>query len=185
MSADSCSIALVGDGGAGKTSLTIRGIVQIYDPTIEDSHRAQVTVNKQTYHVEVLDTAGQEEYNHLVNDAIRTVDGFAVVFSVDSQKTFDLAVALVKKIKQSRPASPVVLVGNKVDMPAEDWEITRDSATLQAKNLGCPILLTSAKTGLNVDLVFITVVQMLRKSNPTRATPVPQRTSKNQKCVIC
>lgn len=35
---------------------------QTYDPTIEDSYRKQVVIDDQPCILEVLDTAGQEEY---------------------------------------------------------------------------------------------------------------------------
>lgn len=33
-----------------------------YDPTIEDSYRKQVTIDSTTTLIDLLDTAGQEEY---------------------------------------------------------------------------------------------------------------------------
>lgn len=34
-----------------------------YDPTIEDSYRKQVTIDDETCLLDILDTAGQEEYS--------------------------------------------------------------------------------------------------------------------------
>ena len=80
-------LVVLGDGGVGKTAFTIqvgygrilgpsacrRGhsfvcknhFVETYDPTIEDSYRKQVQIDGQSCMLEVLDTAGQEEYNAL------------------------------------------------------------------------------------------------------------------------
>jgi GTPase KRas protein len=59
-------IVVLGDGGVGKTALTIQlclsHFVETYDPTIEDSYRKQVVIDEIPCVLEVLDTAGQEEY---------------------------------------------------------------------------------------------------------------------------
>ncbi|KAJ2794179.1 RAS2 protein, partial [Coemansia guatemalensis] len=51
------------------TALTIQlclnHFVETYDPTIEDSYRKQVVIDDQPCVLEVLDTAGQEEYTAL------------------------------------------------------------------------------------------------------------------------
>lgn len=57
---------VLGPGGVGKSCLTIRFVqgkfITEYDPTIEDSYRKQVNVDGVPYLLELLDTAGQEEY---------------------------------------------------------------------------------------------------------------------------
>ena len=51
-------------GGVGKSALTIQLIqnhfVDEYDPTIEDSYRKQVVIDRETCLLDILDTAGQK-----------------------------------------------------------------------------------------------------------------------------
>jgi len=60
-------LVIVGGGGVGKSALTIQLIqnhfIDEYDPTIEDSYRKQVTIDDETCLLDILDTAGQEEYS--------------------------------------------------------------------------------------------------------------------------
>lgn len=60
-------LVIVGGGGVGKSALTIQLIqnhfIDEYDPTIEDSYRKQVTIDEETCLLDILDTAGQEEYS--------------------------------------------------------------------------------------------------------------------------
>lgn len=62
-------LVVVGGGGVGKSALTIQFIqshfVDEYDPTIEDSYRKQCTIDDETAMLDVLDTAGQEEYRYV------------------------------------------------------------------------------------------------------------------------
>jgi small GTP-binding protein len=59
-------LVVVGGGGVGKSALTIQFIqshfVDEYDPTIEDSYRKQCVIDDEVALLDVLDTAGQEEY---------------------------------------------------------------------------------------------------------------------------
>jgi small GTP-binding protein len=63
-------IVVVGAGGVGKSALTVRFIqgnfVEKYDPTIEDSYRKLVEVDGNACMLDIMDTAGQEEYSALV-----------------------------------------------------------------------------------------------------------------------
>ena len=60
-------IVVLGDGGVGKSCVTIQftqnHFVREYDPTIENSYRKQVTIGEESFMLDILDTAGQEEYS--------------------------------------------------------------------------------------------------------------------------
>ena len=45
-----------------KTFYFLYSFVDEYDPTIEDSYRKQVVIDGETCLLDILDTAGQEEY---------------------------------------------------------------------------------------------------------------------------
>jgi small GTP-binding protein len=63
-------LVLLGSGGVGKSCITIRYVqdsfVTEYDPTIEDSYRRQVEVDGQQVMLEILDTAGTEQFTAYV-----------------------------------------------------------------------------------------------------------------------
>lgn len=80
-------------GGVGKSALTIQLIqnhfIDEYDPTIEDSYRKQVVVDGETCLLDILDTAGQEEYSAMRDQYMRTGEGFLCVFAVNNIKSFE------------------------------------------------------------------------------------------------
>ena len=80
-------------GGVGKSALTIQLIqnhfVDEYDPTIEDSYRKQVVIDGETCLLDILDTAGQEEYSAMRDQYMRTGEGFLIVFAVNNAKSFE------------------------------------------------------------------------------------------------
>uniref|UniRef100_A0A2K5F078 Ras-related protein Rap-1b n=1 Tax=Aotus nancymaae TaxID=37293 RepID=A0A2K5F078_AOTNA len=65
-------LVVLGSGGVGKSALTVQFVqgifVEKYDPTIEDSYRKQVEVDAQQCMLEILDTAGTEQFTSTFND---------------------------------------------------------------------------------------------------------------------
>ena len=66
-------LVILGDGGVGKSAITIRFtqkvFQEVYDPTIEDTYRKEVTVQcgkkdkeTRTFDLEILDSAGQVRF---------------------------------------------------------------------------------------------------------------------------
>ncbi|XP_044239368.1 ras-related protein M-Ras isoform X4 [Ursus arctos] len=86
-------LVVVGDGGVGKSALTIQFFQKIfvpdYDPTIEDSYLKHTEIDNQWAILDVLDTAGQEEFSAMREQYMRTGDGFLIVYSVTDKASFE------------------------------------------------------------------------------------------------
>merc|ERR1719410_362879 len=87
------SISVMGAGAVGKSALTLRFIqgqfVANYDPTIEDAYRKQIDVDGNQLLLDVLDTAGQEDFECLRTQWMKNKDGFLLVFSMVRRSSFD------------------------------------------------------------------------------------------------
>ncbi|GAA5990612.1 hypothetical protein JCM10908_003154 [Rhodotorula pacifica] len=182
-------IVVLGDGGVGKTALTLRlslnFFVETYDPTIEDSYRKHAMVDGQPYMLEILDTAGQEEYTALRDQWIREGEAFLIVYSVTSRASFDRVEKFrlqVARVKDS-DTIPVVIVGNKIDRVHEREVETRHGEQL-AQRLGCAFIETSAKTRQNLEEAFFTAVRMVeQRKGGTAAKPV-RKQKRSRKCTL-
>lgn len=96
----------------------IFGVRCRYDPTIEDSYRKQVVIDSETCILDILDTAGQEEYTAMRDQYMRVGQGFLLVFAVNNPKSFadiDRYREEIRRLKDSDHI-PMVLVGNKCDL---------------------------------------------------------------------
>jgi len=95
-------IALLGDGAVGKSSLTVqftqKQFFTQYDPTIENAYSKEVVVDGQQVDLEIIDTAGQEEFSVMRGQYIRSGQGFFLVYTVTSQTTLDNLQAIVDEI---------------------------------------------------------------------------------------
>ncbi|KDQ54743.1 hypothetical protein JAAARDRAFT_37842 [Jaapia argillacea MUCL 33604] len=189
---DSWRVAVLGDGGVGKTALavqfTLNCFVGTYDPTIEDAYRKQLVVDNKMCFVEVIDTAGQEEYATLRDQWVREGQGFILVYSIASRSTFDRLDVFRQSMLRVKRQKPVfMLVGNKCDKTYER-EVSREEGIALARSFGCEFLETSAKTAVNVERLFTTLVRALRATRQQeQGTPGPQRPlkeEKKRKCII-
>ncbi|XP_053576159.1 GTPase HRas isoform X1 [Bombina bombina] len=207
-------LVVVGAGGVGKSALTIQLIqnhfVDEYDPTIEDSYRKQVVIDGETCLLDILDTAGQEEYSAMRDQYMRTGEGFLCVFAINNTKSFEdihqyrrgspipgqmnetfhrrisVIEDILEQIKRVKDSDdvPMVLVGNKCDLPARTVE-TRQANDL-ARSYGIPYIETSAKTRQGVEDAFYTLVREIRQHKLRKLNP-PDESEKgclNCKCVV-
>jgi len=180
-------LVVVGGGGVGKSALTIQFIqshfVQDYDPTIEDSYRKQCVIDDKVAHLDILDTAGQEEFSAMREQYMRTGEGFVLVFSVTDRSSFDEIPKFNSQILRVKDKEefPMVLVGNKCDLEMERTVSTADAQEL-ARNMKLPYLEASAKTRINVDLAFFDLVRAIRTAQFVPDKDIKKK--KKKKCTI-
>ena len=112
-----CSLSLsliLTAGGVGKSALTIQLIqnhfVDEYDPTIEDSYRKQVVIDGETCLLDILDTAGQEEYSAMRDQYMRTGEGFLCVFAIDNMKSFEDIESYRGQIRRVKDADDIPMI---------------------------------------------------------------------------
>ncbi|XP_015680440.1 GTPase KRas isoform X1 [Crotalus tigris] len=167
-------LVVVGAGGVGKSALTIQLIqnhfVDEYDPTIEDSYRKQVVIDGETCLLDILDTAGQEEYSAMRDQYMRTGEGFLCVFAINNTKSFEDIHHYREQIKRVKDSEdvPMVLVGNKCDLPSRTVD-TKQAQDL-ARSYGIPFIETSAKTRQRVEDAFYTLVREIQQHRLTKVS---------------
>ena len=148
-------------------------------------------IDNQACMLEVLDTAGQEEYTALRDQWIRDGEGFVLVYSISSRSSFTRIKRFhhqIQRVKESTASSPsypgspisaanpsapvpIMLVGNKSDRIAEREVSTQEGHAL-ARELGCEFVEASAKNYINVDKAFYDVVRILRRQRQAASQPM-------------
>lgn len=178
MSTSYYKLCVLGDGGVGKTALTIQfcssHFVETYDPTIEDSYTRQLLVDDTVCKLEILDTAGQEEFTALRDQWIRDSEGFIVIYSIINKLSFeqiDIFINQIKRVKCDSEMIPITMVGNKCDL-----EENREVKTLEAKSYASQenisFFETSAKTRKNVEESFLSLVRKIKSSRKPKKKPI-------------
>lgn len=71
--------------------------------------------------LDVLDTAGQEEYSAMREQYMRTGEGFLLVYSITSRTSFEEIATFQQQILRVKDKDyfPVMVVGNKCDLDTE------------------------------------------------------------------
>ena len=85
-------VVVLGSGGVGKSALTVQFVsghfMEKYDPTIEDFYRKEIEVDNCPSVLEILDTAGTEQFASMRDLYIKNGQGFVVCYSITNHQTF-------------------------------------------------------------------------------------------------
>ncbi|PPQ63920.1 hypothetical protein CVT24_010318 [Panaeolus cyanescens] len=166
------NVVVLGAGGVGKSALTVRFIkdvfVENYDPTIEEEYRRTITVDGKLDSLEVLDTAGAEQFTSLNEVYIKSGRGFVLVFSLTQEASLQEVDNLRKQILRIKGGStnvPIVIVGTKLDL-VNEREVQRATIQSLSAKWELPFYETSAKRNWHVSEVFEDLLRQMRLQFP-------------------
>jgi len=178
-STETLHIAVLGAGSVGKSALTLRFVrdffIKDWDPTIEDAYRKTVAVDDITCQLEILDTAGQDDFESLRPQWMMDKDGYLFVYAMDREGSAETDLRpfydLHTQINEGKDV-PIVLVANKKDIIDNDpgkRQVTEERGRELAREFGgATYVETSAFSGENVTEAFHSVVQQIRdRRRPT------------------
>nr|ABD65422.1 Rap1-like [Suberites domuncula] len=192
------TLCVVGSGGVGKSSLTVRYLQgqfpEYYDPTVEESYITQIEYGFDQHDVEIIDTAGQEEFMLFRDSSLAKGDAFLAIFAINSPESWYDVQKLRRKIIQENDDDetiPIVIIANKSDLdPEESRQVKIDEVLEYCKRCNCPLLETSAKTGLNVTESFRLLLDRISELRPSKfkdsilALPDEHHLNDRNKCVV-
>mmetsp|Transcript_27395 Transcript_27395/g.38230 ORF Transcript_27395/g.38230 Transcript_27395/m.38230 type:complete len:147 (+) Transcript_27395:333-773(+) len=135
--------------------------------------------------LDILDTAGQDEFSSMQDQWMRDGKGFLLVYNITDKTSFDNVTALHDKILRTKDAEkvPVVLVGNKCDL-VDERVVSEEEGRALAANWGCPFFETSAKEKINNETCFFALVKEIRNMQPKESTPGKGK-DKGKKKIFC
>ncbi|XP_072166437.1 circularly permutated Ras protein 1-like [Diadema setosum] len=110
--------------------------------------------------LDILDTAGQEEFSAMRDQYMRSAQGLMIVYSITDKKTLDEAIKIYELGLRIRDVQhiPSALVGNKSDLESER-QVTAAKGQAAATKHGMVFMETSALTGSNVPESFEALVR--------------------------
>jgi small GTP-binding protein len=165
-------ICLIGDVGVGKTSLIRRYVLDVFD----DKYIATIgtKVTKKEIEVKnpesgapsrvmllVWDIMGQPSFREVLREAyFYGVEGAIAVCDVTSKESLGELRYWIKAMTSTTGKVPIVFLGNKCDLK-DDMRVTMQDLEVFSMKQGAPAMLTSAKTGYNVESAFSALVDMI------------------------
>lgn len=161
-------IVLLGEGGVGKSALTMQFVshcfLDYHDPTIEDAYQRQAVIDGESGLLDILDTAGQQEFTAMREQYMRSGEGFVIIYSITDRQSFREVSQAKKQIERLRRSEdiPMVLVANKTDLESKR-EVTTEEGQALAQEFDCPFFETSAALRQFVDDVFHSLIRQIRR----------------------
>lgn len=110
-----------------------------------------------------MDTAGEEDYQNMMDQWITSANGFLLVFAINDLETFQALNSKIKRIEKNEAQDlPKILVGNKSDLK-NDRKVTIQQAEEFAKSINAKYFETSALNDEdgNVRVVFQECANMI------------------------
>uniref|UniRef100_A0A1D1Z7L1 Ras-related protein RABF2b n=1 Tax=Anthurium amnicola TaxID=1678845 RepID=A0A1D1Z7L1_9ARAE len=170
---NNAKLVLLGDAGAGKSSLVLRFVkdqfIDFQESTIGAAFFSRtLSVDDLTVKFDIWDTAGQERYHSLAPMYYRGAAAAIVVYDVTNQLSFDRAKKWVLELQaQGSPSTIVTLAGNKADL-LDARRVSAEEAQRYAQENGLFFMETSAKNAMNVNEIFYHIARKLLHDQPAQ-----------------
>ncbi|KAJ6245430.1 ras-like protein [Anaeramoeba flamelloides] len=169
MTQNNYRVFIIGGLGVGKTALAHRFTKNLFlgdrASEIDGSDEKQIVIEGETCNLDVLDTAVYQEFSAMRYSCIISAEGFLVIYSIDSRKSFDEVSGYCEYLRDIKESDgiPIVIVGNKSDLET-DRKVSQCEGIELAESLNCSFIETSAKNNLNVEQAFSGLARIINKS---------------------
>uniref|UniRef100_A0A8C9SPH6 Small monomeric GTPase n=2 Tax=Scleropages formosus TaxID=113540 RepID=A0A8C9SPH6_SCLFO len=179
-------LVVLGSGGVGKSALTVQFVqgifVEKYDPTIEDSYRKVAESDAAPPPPVPSLCPPQEQFTAMRDLYMKNGQGFALVYSITAQSTFNDLQDLREQILRVKDTEdvPMILVGNKCDLDEERVVGKEQGQNLARQWNNCAFLESSAKSKINVNEIFYDLVRQINRKTPVEK----KKTKKKSTCTI-
>jgi small GTP-binding protein len=160
---------LIGEGGVGKTSITVRYTENRFDENMKmtigvNFASKEVAFENGSARLMLWDLGGQPRFRDVVSDYFRGSRVALAVYDATRYFSLERLSDWIDRVKQNAPECAIVFVGNKTDERENGTGVTLEMGREFAAKYNAPCLEVSAKTGEGVNELFQVVAQMLAES---------------------
>lgn len=158
-------VCLLGDFAVGKTSLVRQYVEGRFDDKYLTTIGVKIsrkTLERKDHRLDLLiwDLAGGEEFRRYELSYLRGASGALLVCDLTRTETLKYLFTYAEQMRSANADAPMVVIGNKVDLNVER-EITQTDLDSIANQICAPTILTSAKTGENVEICMQRLAELL------------------------
>ena len=159
---------IIGDSGVGKSNILLRYTRDKFNEEFQSTIGVEfgvknLQIEDKIYRVQIWDTAGQENFRSITRAYYKNSVCACVVYDITSKKSFENIQSWIEDCRKQCPKTILlVLIANKVDLENER-EVSYEEGANFAKKYEMFFFETSAKTGKNIDEVFIKTTNEIAK----------------------
>ena len=151
---------IIGDSAVGKSNILLRYIHDKFNEEFQSTIGVEfgaknIKIEDKIYRIQIWDTAGQETFRSITRAYYKNSVCACVVYDITNKNSFQNVKSWIEDCKKQSPKSVfLVLIGNKVDL--EDRRVvTFEEGSIYAQKNGMLFFESSAKTGKNIEEIFI------------------------------
>jgi len=117
-----------------------------HDTTIEDQYKINLTIEGIACRLEILDTAGQDDYQSMLDSWISYADGFLLIYSIDDKESLEAIKSKYDRIMKNKKGQDpqIIVIGNKCDLPENKRRIEKSAVETLCKEWNIKCLEASA-----------------------------------------
>jgi small GTP-binding protein len=150
---------LVGEGGVGKTSITLRYTENRFDEEMKmtigvNFASKKMTIGEDNVTLMLWDLGGQPRFREVISDYFK---GARIAIAVyDATRSFSLQRLSdwLDRVKENAPDCQFIFVGNKIDERENGMGVSLDDAAEMAREYDAQVMEVSAKSGEGVTEMF-------------------------------
>ena len=169
---DDCvyKVLLLGDSSVGKTCFLLR----YCDKTFQEAHLSTIGLDYRlktmtlksgkNIKLQIWDTAGQDRFRAITKNYYKGANGIILIYDVTNLQSYENVKNWINQIKdEANPNVIIYLAGNKVDVKDEDRVVKTVDGKKIADEYNLKFYETSAKSGINVNLIFLLFTKYVLK----------------------
>ncbi len=124
--------------------------------------KKDVDIEGKIISTQIWDLGGQESFRSLRKLYLQGAHGALVIYDMTKKITYEKVEEWVQNFRDARGDEPLLLIGNKIDLKKK-IKVDEKEAKEFAKKNNMDFLLTSAKTGDNVETAFNELIKKILK----------------------
>ena len=165
---DDCvyKVLLLGDSSVGKTCFLLR----YCDKTFQEAHLSTIGLDYRlktmtlksgkNIKLQIWDTAGQDRFRAITKNYYKGANGIILIYDVTNLQSYENVKNWITQIKdEANPNVIIYLAGNKVDVKDEERVVKTEDGQRIADEYKLKFYETSAKSGINVNIIFEELVE--------------------------
>ena len=151
---------IIGDSAVGKSNILLRYIHDKFNDEFQSTIGVEfgaknLKIEDKIYRIQIWDTAGQETFRSITRAYYKNSVCALIVYDITNKNSFQNIKSWIEDCKKQSPKTVfLILIGNKVDLE-ERRQVTYEEGSIYAEKNGMLFFETSAKTGKNIEEIFI------------------------------
>lgn len=159
-------VALIGEGGVGKTSIALRYTEERFDQNMKitigvNFASKKIMANGVPLTLLIWDLGGQPRFREVVSDYFKGTKLAIVTYDATRFFTLERLPEWIDRLKENAPDAELLFVGNKVDEREEDMGVPLSEGQDFARMYDAECVEVSAKSGQGIEEMFELAARIL------------------------